>query len=242
MVMPWRQHHKHYSGIIINISLLSGLLPKRSPTKSLKNVWVRVLQTGCICKICIQHDKYSMNSALRYAVIENWPGSNVVSATAGRTVDPGRLHNTSHVSPASVPLYCQTLQYNSTQTAQNPPRPKYDLVFKQTDENGNGGCRFQQHTGALTAKMGRLSQWLRHDDSTVNVIQVLLLSLVIITIIRPCSKRSPKKSLRMYELEFLILIRMSAGSLPKCIGFNLLSVSVISPSIVKIGRWLCAKC
>ena len=29
-----------------------------------------------------------------------------------------------------------------------------------------------------------------------------------------------------------------AGSLPKCCGFIILSASVISPSVVKIGRWL----
>ena len=39
----------------------------------------------------------------------------------------------------------------------------------------------------------------------------------------------------------LIGIRMSAGSLPKCCAFIALSASVISPSFVKIGRWLCEK-
>jgi len=33
-----------------------------------------------------------------------------------------------------------------------------------------------------------------------------------------------------------IRIRMSAGWLPKCCGFIILSTSVISPSVVKIGR------
>jgi len=38
-----------------------------------------------------------------------------------------------------------------------------------------------------------------------------------------------------------IRITMSAGSISKCCGFITLSASVISPSVVKIGRWLCAK-
>jgi len=39
-----------------------------------------------------------------------------------------------------------------------------------------------------------------------------------------------------------IRIRMSAGSLSKCFGFINLSASVISPSVVKIGRRLYEKC
>ena len=38
-----------------------------------------------------------------------------------------------------------------------------------------------------------------------------------------------------------IRIRMSAGWLPKCCGFIILSASVISLSVVKIGRWLYEK-
>ena len=37
------------------------------------------------------------------------------------------------------------------------------------------------------------------------------------------------------------LTRMSAGSLPKCCRFITLSASVISPSVVKISRWLYEK-
>ena len=39
-----------------------------------------------------------------------------------------------------------------------------------------------------------------------------------------------------------IQIRMCAGCLPKCCGFISLSVSVISPSVVKSSRWMCDKC
>jgi len=38
-----------------------------------------------------------------------------------------------------------------------------------------------------------------------------------------------------------IQIRISTGSIPKCCGFIILA-SVISPSIVKSGRWLYEKC
>jgi len=38
-----------------------------------------------------------------------------------------------------------------------------------------------------------------------------------------------------------ICIRMSAGSLPKCCGFIILSALVISRSVVKIGHWLYEK-
>jgi len=44
--------------------------------------------------------------------------------------------------------------------------------------------------------------------------------------------------IRIFEL---IRIRMSAGSLSKCIGFIPLSASVISPTIVKISWWLCRR-
>jgi len=39
-----------------------------------------------------------------------------------------------------------------------------------------------------------------------------------------------------------IPIWMSAALLPKCCGFVILSASVVSPSVVKICRWLCEKC
>jgi len=39
-----------------------------------------------------------------------------------------------------------------------------------------------------------------------------------------------------------IRIQMSAGSVPKCCGFSTLSASVISPSVLKMGRWLYEKC
>jgi len=39
-----------------------------------------------------------------------------------------------------------------------------------------------------------------------------------------------------------IWVQMSVGSLPKCSGFILLFSSVTSPSVVKIGWWLCEKC
>jgi len=40
----------------------------------------------------------------------------------------------------------------------------------------------------------------------------------------------------------LIPIQVSVGLLPKCCGFIALSVSVISPSFVKIVQWLFEKC
>ena len=40
------------------------------------------------------------------------------------------------------------------------------------------------------------------------------------------------------QISGLIRIRISVGLLPKWCGFIILSASVISPSVMKIGRWL----
>jgi len=59
--------------------------------------------------------------------------------------------------------------------------------------------------------------------------------------------KSPRRLVSMKwfivcKVSRLIQIQMSARSVPKCCGFIVLSARVISPSIVKISRWLCEKC
>jgi len=55
-------------------------------------------------------------------------------------------------------------------------------------------------TNALTAQMGGLSQWLCHEDSTINIIQVLLLTYHYYQAF--FQKGLQQNLWRMYESEF----------------------------------------
>ena len=70
--------------------------------------------------------------------------------------------------------------------------------------------------------------------------------IIIMTVLRerkpPPRPKSQPKLIQDSNPDFRIQIHMSARSFPKCYGFITLSASVISPSVVTVGRWLYEKC